>query len=107
MLSKSNLYIDPVKLKEYLLNMDHIDGRSKAKLLISFGFSSTDIDKLHQAILGHVNNTDVKLLQTTFGDKFIVEGDMVTPVGKSLKIRSVWIKEKQEEIIKFVTLYPI
>ena len=106
-LTRHELHIDPLKLSGYLLNINHIDGGSKARLLMSFGFSVEDIYKLHEAVLLHADNADVALLQTSFGDKFIVERSMPTPTGKSLMIRSIWIRKKQEEIIRFVTLYPL
>ena len=107
-LNIQNLYIDPAKLKDYLLNPDHIDGRSKAKLLISLGFNVDYISKLHDSILLHAAENDFdQLVHTKFGEKYLVEGNMTTPNGKILEIRSVWIKERQEEIIKFVILYPL
>ncbi len=106
-LTRHELYIDPIKLSGYLLDINHTDGGSKAGLLMSFGFSIEDIYKLNEAILQHADNAEAGLLQNPFGDKFIVERNMHTPTGKSLMIRSIWIRKKQEEIIRFVTLYPL
>jgi hypothetical protein len=103
-----NIYINPQKVKSYLLNINHPDGGAKAKLLIGFGFTIKYTSVLETAIINHVTNNDVcKVITTPFGEKYLVEGPIETPFGKSLQVRSVWVKELKEEIIKFVTLYPI
>jgi hypothetical protein len=42
-----------------------------------------------------------------FGIKYIIEGKIETPDKRNPMIRSVWIIENYDEIIKFVTAYPI
>jgi hypothetical protein len=107
-LSLETLYINPEKLRSYLLNIHHIDGSSKAKLLLSFGFNINDIAQLHNEIISHaIINEASKVIVTEYGRKYTIEGLIQTPSGRAVMIRSIWLQEIQEEIIKFVTLYPI
>ena len=107
-LPRKNVYINPQKVKDYLLNINHPDGGPKAKLLLNLGFSASDASLLENAIVDHATSNDVSAVITTpFGEKYLIEGPIETPARKILKIRSVWVKELNGELIKFVTLYPI
>ena len=99
--------INRQKISDYLLNVNHPDGGTKAKLLISLGFDINNASVLENMITKHATGNDVsKVIATPFGEKFLVEGIIETPSGKFLQIRSVWVKESKEELLKFVTLYP-
>jgi hypothetical protein len=75
---------------------------------MSLGFAINALDILEGAIIDHAVLNDVtKVIETEFGRKYLVEGMIETPSGRSIPVRSVWVKEMKEEIIKFVTLYPI
>ncbi len=102
------LKIEKDKIIDYLLNLSHPDGSSKAKFFISQGFSLerwTDFAaalKQH-AIVGKITKQE----QTYFGSKIIVEGILQTPFGKNPLIRGVWFLEKRKVFYKLVTAYPI
>ena len=101
------VYVNPQKICDYLLNVNHSDGGPKARLLIGYGFDVNAADVLEAAIVNHAVSNDInKRVTTVFGEKYLVEGPLETPSGKKLPIRSVWVKQDKEEIAKFVTLYP-
>jgi len=43
---------------------------------------------------------------TSFGQKFIVDGQIITPVGKNILLRTAWIIEPDDERPRFITAYP-
>lgn len=43
---------------------------------------------------------------TEFGDMFVICGGLTGPNGRTLQVRTVWIKEALSGQVKFVTLYP-
>jgi hypothetical protein len=107
-LAESNLYIDAQKINNYLLNINHPDGRSKAKLLVNSGFDINRGEQLENVIRNHASSNEVKeIITTRFGEKYVIEGFINTPKGSLLSIRSIWVKELSSQNIKFVTLYPI
>ena len=44
--------------------------------------------------------------ESRYGQKFIVEGIMVSPTGKKVQIITVWVILKGESIPRFITAYP-
>jgi len=36
----------------------------------------------------------------------VVDGELLTPLGRRVSVRTVWIVEGEEEIPRFVTAYP-
>jgi hypothetical protein len=107
-LPPQNIYVNPQKVRDYLLNINHPDGGPKAKLLLNFGFTPSDAPVPENAIVSHAMSNEVSAtIATAFGEKYLIEGPFENPIGKALKIRSVWVKELNGEMINFVTLYPI
>jgi len=73
-INERDLYIDPAKLSKYLLNLDHIDGRSKAKLLLGLGFTEDNIYELNDSIVHHAAVNDVtRFIQTIFGINILLK----------------------------------
>ncbi len=100
--------IDKNKITGYLLSFTHRDGRSKAKFFSQLGFTLNNWQEFATAIKQHIlNNEVIKMESSVFGIRYIIEGELKTPVGKSPIIRSVWFIEKGDTIPRFVTAYPI
>jgi len=96
------------KLTEYLLSETHAVGKFKAKFFRRLGFNETNTSLLQKEILDLAQTQDVKDVVTSdFGIKYTVEGTVETPIGKSVKIRSVWIVEKDQTQPIFITAYPV
>lgn len=106
--NKENAYIPPAKLLDYLLSETHLVGKSKAKLLRSVGFHETNIDLLKQGLLSIAHSEDaIEVLNSPHGVKYVIDGEIKTPVGLSLKMRTIWIIDKGQEHPRFVTAYPV
>jgi hypothetical protein len=100
--------IPPAKITDYLLSFDHPDGRSKARFFRRFGFQTEHWEELAQALRNHVANHDVaKTEGSPFGTRYVIEGIISTPDGRTPLIRTVWFIEMGEQTAKFVTAYPL
>lgn len=108
-LPQDKLDIAPGKITLFLLNPDHDSSGSKAKLLMHFGFSPERPGELEAAILQHalVNEVAKTLTFNDTEERYLVEGHLMTPVGRTIHMRCVWYRKINQEIIKFVTLYPL
>lgn len=100
--------IEDSKVLDYLLNTAHPDGMSKALFFVAHGFKPEDAEVFKDALLSHCFGYEVvQLVQTKFGVKYIIEGEISTPRKTKVNIRTVWIATKPTRIPKLVTAYPI
>ena len=96
------------KVVSYLLSHSHRDGRSKAKFFTQFGFSGEAWEELAQALRQHAADHEIaKAEQTPFGTRYVIEGQITTPDGRTPLIRSVWFIATGETIPQFATAYPL
>lgn len=92
------------KVKKYLLNLEHEDGKTKAKFFLEMGF---DIDSLTAALLQHAASHEaVKTEETEFGIKYRVEGELPTPTGRTPIVLSAWMVRVDEDFPRLVSAYP-
>ncbi len=99
-------YIPLPKLTDYLLSETHAIGRAKAAFFYKIGFTRERAEDLRVALLGLARTGDVTdVVETLYGMKYVVDGELHAPMGESIKIRTVWIVEKGEEWPRFVTAY--
>jgi len=45
-------------------------------------------------------------INTIYGTKYIINGNLKTPSGKELNVKTIWIIDTGQEIPRFVTAYP-
>jgi len=53
-----------------------------------------------------VNFPVVRSMESSHGKKYIVEGEIETPIGKPAAVRTIWIIDNGETIGRLVTAYP-
>ena len=99
--------VEREKITEYLLNREHPDNGGKADFFIALGFSLNEWEMLAEslrlvAILSEVSRS----MESPHGKKYIVDGEIQTPSGKTPKVRTVWIVDAGESIARLVTAYP-
>jgi hypothetical protein len=95
------------KVTDYLLNSEHVHGKSKAKFFLGRGFTKENIDEFKNALMRHAIERDVfEKPATEFGEKYIVKCELTTPDLRNPCIITVWIIENGQEVPKLVTAYP-
>jgi len=100
-------YIPLSKLTEYLLSETHAIGRAKAAFFYKVGFTRERVEEFRVALLGVAQSGKVtEVVETPYGVKYIVDGELLTPTGERVKIRTVWVVEKGEVRPRLVTAYP-
>ena len=98
--------VPEAKITRYLLNEAHPSNQGKATFFFSFGFTVAAWIALADALLRHVATHEVvRVSETEHGTKYIVEGALITPDGRTPDVRSVWVVESGETIPKLVTAY--
>ncbi|MBA3649552.1 MAG: hypothetical protein H0W62_13555 [Chitinophagales bacterium] len=104
----ADVVIEDFKITEYLLNINHPEGSVKADYFIQHGFDSEKPEVLKQFLVDHLEQCSlVDVVETLFGTKYIVTGKMKAPDGYEFMLRAIWMKPAKENILKFVTAYPV
>ena len=102
-----NAYIPPPKLGGYLLSETHAVGRPKARFWRAIGFDETSVETLERGLLTIAYSEDVKeVVSSPHGVKYIIEGTLQTPTGRTVQVRTVWIIETSQNRPRFVTADP-
>ncbi len=105
--NKSNAIISNSKILDYLLSETHAIGKSKARYFRSFGFDETNTPEFRQGLLNIAKTEPVaEVSESVFGVKYVIDGELKTPNGVIIHIRTVWIIESRDSIPKLVTVYP-
>ena len=82
--------------------------RRKSHLLHCLGFRAEQWQKLAEALKWLAAYNEVsRSVQTEHGWKKVVEGEIETPVGRSVEIRTVWIVDHGQSSPRLVTAYPL
>lgn len=101
-------FVPEEKITQYLLDPSHHEGKHKAGFFTTFGYTIERWQDLSQALLAHAANHDMtKQLQTGFGLKFVIEGPLPSPDGRSPVVRSVWCIDDGADAPRLVTAYPL
>jgi hypothetical protein len=95
--------IEPKKLSEYLLNLNHPKGGAKAKFFLANGFAS---DTLAAALVAHASGAEAIVKITPFSVLYAVERPLDMPSGRSRQVRAVWEIRNGETVPRLVTAYP-
>lgn len=103
-----NAVVDIRKLRDYCLNLDHADGKHKARLFSSMlGIAAGNAEELRQVLLNIVKVQDAQLgRQDEFGQRYTLDFSLQWQ-NKSATIRSGWIIENDSTIPKLTTCYPL
>lgn len=95
------------KLTDYLLNVSHKRGGSKARLLLSLGYrhdapQPLEADLRTQHLTLEVTGTS----NNAYGVVYEIEGPIKTPSGRSTRFCSVWQVDTGTDVPRFITMYP-
>jgi hypothetical protein len=99
--------VPQAKLSGYLLSETHPVGKSKARLLRSLGFHDNNLEALASELLSLAKKGEVVVAEPSlYGIKYVVEGMINTPSGRTVRLRSVWLLEKNSIAPRLITAYP-
>ncbi len=105
---RDRAYVSPSKVADYLLSQSHPVGRWKARVFRAAGFREANAPELEQALLALARSQDVSSVErSVHGTKYVVEGEIETPDGASLALRTVWIVEWGTQTPRLVTAYAL
>ncbi len=100
------LIVEKSKITDYLLSEEKSGGKSA--FYMAFGFEREDWLTLKEALLQHASSHEIThSSETLHGIKYIIEGEMQTPDGRSPQVRSVWIVDTGKDVPRLVTAYPL
>jgi hypothetical protein len=102
-----NIYVNERKITDYLLSEVHSTGKYKANFFINLGFNKNFPVALANELINIAINNKVKETSVNeFGAKYIVDGFLNAPNGKSYLIRTIWILENFNQKPYLITAYP-
>jgi len=105
---REEAYIPSPKLHNYLLSKIHSIGKWKAEFFLSLGFDATNVDELERHLIAIAHSEDVsEVISSAQGTKYVVDGLLQAPDGRSVQMRTVWIIDVGEDRPRFVTAYPL
>lgn len=103
-----NAVVDIRKLRDYCLNLEHNDGKHKARLFTSIlGMTADNADELRHILLEVVNVQKAQLgRQDEFGQRYTLDFTIEWQNRRAI-LRSGWIIEHGSNIPKLTTCYPL
>jgi hypothetical protein len=103
-----NAVVDIRKLRDYCLNLDHDEGKHKARLFSSIiGMTAENAEDLRQILLEVVKTHQAKLgRRDDFGQRYTLDFPLEWQ-NKSATIRTGWIIEHDSNIPRLTTCYPL
>jgi hypothetical protein len=100
-------FVDPAKVRDYLLSPEHPVGRGKARFFAALGFRRADWPVLQAALLQLAREAPAHPGEATaFGQKYRVGGMMQGPNGRVAAVETAWIVLVGEDVPRFVTAFP-
>lgn len=99
-------FVPPEKLTGYLLSETHPVGGPKAAFFRGLGFDEASTGLLEEGLLAIAQEPLVTSEESRHGAKYIADGDLPTPTGRIVRVRTVWIVEPGAPRPRFITAYP-
>ena len=100
--------VERQKIVDYLLNVKHIRGKSKATFFRTFGFSVASWIVLQEALIAQgCSNPVVESTQTGFGPRYTVKCNCRSPDGRNPCIFTVWQIDVGSVCPRLITAFPV
>jgi hypothetical protein len=97
-------HIDPRKVTDYLLVRRDVD--DKSGFLRLAGYEAIHAVRLLEDIRT-LHTEDARLIEISdYAEKFGIDGILIGPNGRRLRVRSILAKVRTTGEVRFVTLYP-
>jgi hypothetical protein len=98
--------VDDRKLAGYSLNLNHDEGKHKARVFKSaLNMDISHLEELKQALLSAVEADEAVLAaKNAYGQKYVIDFPL-THEDKTATIHSVWIVKDSEDFPRLITCY--
>ena len=95
------------KITGYPLAENPEAGRGNPNFFVRFGFRPDNWREFADALLAVGRGCDVvDILETSFGIKYVIEGQVETPDGRNPQVRTVWQIDWGKDYPRLVSAYP-
>jgi hypothetical protein len=99
--------IERAKLTDYLLSHSHEQGRSKARVFASAGYTAANWRRLRGDLLAALRTSAPATPEATpYGVKYVVQVALEGPTGRRLHLTTIWIAGPTGWFPRLVTAYP-
>jgi hypothetical protein len=99
--------VEPEKIVDYILNPAHLDNGGKAPFFLGLGFRRSEWAPLAAAFRQMAESHPVaKSVASPHGRKYVVDGRIETPGGRTPFVRTVWIVDLGLDRPRLVTACP-
>lgn len=99
--------IDPRKLREYALNLEHSSGRYKAAFFAQMGYSAADWQRLDKDIRDQILSQSAQAGQASqYSRKYTITAALKGPNGSLRQVTTVWIVRSGNDYPELVTIEP-
>ncbi len=106
--SHNDLIVEGEKIIGYLLNLNHPYGATRARFFVALGFTVESWSLFADALREHGRaHQVVASSETGYGPRYVVEGDLRSPSGAQVPIRSVWQFDHGSIAPRLITAYPV
>jgi hypothetical protein len=103
-----NAVVPKEKVVQYLLNLGHPVGGSKARFFIAFGFSAGAWEILATELKRHGLENEVQVEAITiYGTRYELHGPITAPDGTVLNVLTSWYIDGGSDVPRLVTAYPL
>lgn len=99
--------IEPRKMRDYALKLDHSSGGYKAVFFGQMGFRRDEWQQLEQAIRAqHLIHPAKPGKPSAHGTKYIITAPLQGPSGAPRQVTTVWIVRFESDVPELVTIEP-
>lgn len=101
------LLVPMAKLDGYLLDANHPFGGGKAEWFARLGYHRRNAECLADDLIELAQRSeDWTSTPTRFGVKYVVIGSVVTPVGREVRLTTIWFIDTGRIVPRLITAYP-
>jgi hypothetical protein len=100
--------VSETKIVKYLLSATHRAGKSKAAFFMQYGFDPERWEELGRALKQHAMDNEItREERTMFGTRYVIDGLLQAPDGRSLNVRTAWFIDNEGDAPRFITTHPL
>ncbi len=95
------------KLRDYLLNLEHRRGGTKARVLWAMGYQTDNWLELDSELrCRHLSAAVERITDSDYGRRYEIVAPLVGPNGRIVRFRSIWQIDIGTDTPRLITIYP-